>query len=319
MKQYSNIINDELERVVIAACTSLALEVTASPKPGNVHRFKDDIDTRFEHFIVSSFAVIPTISEAVKRGYFLGLHIVDYWGVGVGELIYEGVREAKRWHKGGNTNLGTLTLMAPLVVATSSVITAYGLIDLNKISGIIMRIIRESTEDDAIYFYKAIREANPSYLGRLDYWGLPEVFDPLYELKIRRRGITLLDILHSSSLWDIVMRELYIGYANILGPYLQVYKEFNKKYDWNTATVLTYLYILSNEVDSIIRRKYGLPFALKIREKAKETLNKILSENDTAILHELDKLLSCLEANPGSVADFLAPIIMIGLLEGIKP
>ena len=115
------------------------------------------------------------------------------------------------------------------------------------------------------------------------------------------------------------MRELYLGYINILGPYIQAYKDFNRKYDWNTATILTFLYILSNEVDSIIRRKHSLTLALRIQNKAREVLRKVLEEDNITPIFEFDKLLTCLEANPGSVADFLAPIIMIGLLEGIKP
>lgn len=308
-----------LEDIVIAASAALTLEVTISPKPGNVHRYRDSYDTRFEHYIVSASAVIPVIIESVKRGYLLGLNVISYYNVNIGKLIYEGVRRAREWHRGGNTNLGTMTLMIPLITATSSVIVDYGLLNLNRISGILRRIVEESTEDDAIYFYKAIRLANPSYLSRLDYWGLPDVFDPLFKNKIRGRGVTLLDILKSSSLWDIVLRELRLGYANILGPYLQVYLEFNKAYDWNTASILTYLYILSNEVDSIIRRKYGLTLALKVKNYARNVLKRVLESGNLNPVFELDKLLSCLEANPGSVADFIAPIIMIGLLKGIKP
>ena len=308
-----------LDRVVIASSAALALEVTASPKPGNIHRFRDAIDTRFEHFIISSFAVIPVMSEAVRRGYLLSLHVLDYSSVEIGFLIYNGVRNARMWHRGGNTNLGTMTLMVPLVVAVSAVLSDYRELHYRKICGIARKLVEDSTEDDAIYFYKAIRVVKPSYLGRLDYWGLPEVFDPLFEVKIRRKGITLLDILKPSSLWDIVMRELYLGYINILGPYIQVYKKFNKAYDWNTATILTFLYILSNEVDSIIRRKHGLTLALRIQSNAREALKKAVKENSINPVFELDRLFTCLEVNPGSVADFLAPIIMIGLLEDIKP
>ena len=146
--------------MVIASSAALALEVTASPKPGNIHRFRDAIDTRFEHFIISAFAIIPVMNEAIRRGYLLSLHVLSYSSVGIGFLVYDGVKSARSWHKGGNTNLGTMTLMVPLVVAVSAVLNDYEEIYYEKICGIIRKLIEDSTEDDAIYFYKAIRIAN---------------------------------------------------------------------------------------------------------------------------------------------------------------
>lgn len=44
------------------------LEVTAYPKPGNVHRTRDYSETRFEHFLASAVASRPHFEKAAQRG-----------------------------------------------------------------------------------------------------------------------------------------------------------------------------------------------------------------------------------------------------------
>ena len=54
----------------IAAALELALllEVSAYPKPGNVHRTRDFENTRFEHFLASAVALGPHFRLAALRG-----------------------------------------------------------------------------------------------------------------------------------------------------------------------------------------------------------------------------------------------------------
>ena len=53
----------------IARCAQLAmcLEVSSSPKPGNIDRFSDYEDTRYEHFLASASAgIILSLRKAVS-------------------------------------------------------------------------------------------------------------------------------------------------------------------------------------------------------------------------------------------------------------
>ena len=81
---------------------AMALEVLASPKPGNVDRCHDYAETRLEHFIVSALAARPALEAAEARAG------------GLGPLI-EGAVAATACHAGGNTHFGAFILLVPLV------------------------------------------------------------------------------------------------------------------------------------------------------------------------------------------------------------
>ncbi|MDP6641398.1 MAG: triphosphoribosyl-dephospho-CoA synthase, partial [Nitrososphaerales archaeon] len=54
--------------VMNAAQLAASLEVSATPKPGNVHRNADYPSTRFEHFLSGAVALGPAISSAASQG-----------------------------------------------------------------------------------------------------------------------------------------------------------------------------------------------------------------------------------------------------------
>ena len=53
----------------VSRCLELAilLEVSAHPKPGNVHRTADFRETRYEHFLASAVAVAPHFKHTAER------------------------------------------------------------------------------------------------------------------------------------------------------------------------------------------------------------------------------------------------------------
>ncbi|WP_269848804.1 triphosphoribosyl-dephospho-CoA synthase [Methanosarcina horonobensis] len=81
---------------MIARCAQLAmlLEVSASPKPGNVDREHNYPDTCFEHFVASSVSVYPVLELAAKSTERIGL------------LLRSAVYESSTWQQGGNTHFG---------------------------------------------------------------------------------------------------------------------------------------------------------------------------------------------------------------------
>jgi len=77
----------------------MVLEVSATPKPGNIDRDHNYADTRFEHFLASTVGVFPILEKAAKSDS------------GVGSLIREAVLESSKWQKGGNTHFGAFILI----------------------------------------------------------------------------------------------------------------------------------------------------------------------------------------------------------------
>ncbi len=58
---------------IVGKCASLAalLEVSAYPKPGNVHRLKDFPDTKYEHFLAGSVSLGSRMREIAEKGIAL--------------------------------------------------------------------------------------------------------------------------------------------------------------------------------------------------------------------------------------------------------
>lgn len=77
--------------VARSAQLALLLEVSAYPKPGNVDRTHDFINTSYEHFLASSVALYLVLREAAVRGREIEVDI------GIGELVRRGVEESAAW------------------------------------------------------------------------------------------------------------------------------------------------------------------------------------------------------------------------------
>src|SRR5512142_45107 len=93
----------------IARCAvlAMALEVSGTPKPGNIDRDHDYADTKYEDFIAAAIGVFPVLEKACHRS-------------GIGELILEASEECVSWQPGGNTHFGAYILLFPLIKAACS-------------------------------------------------------------------------------------------------------------------------------------------------------------------------------------------------------
>ena len=75
---------------LVGRCASLAalLEVSAYPKPGNVHRTRDFPDTKYEHFLAGSVAMGPAMSGLAVRGFDAAEGRIGWEDVEVGRLAH---------------------------------------------------------------------------------------------------------------------------------------------------------------------------------------------------------------------------------------
>jgi len=317
MKEHEEIF-EIIKRVARCAQLAMLLEVSAYPKPGNVHRLRDFKETRYEHFLVSSSVAIDYFRRGALKGLGIGLGLLSYENANVGKLIEECIEEVMREQRGGNTCLGTITLLIPLSVASSLTAVTEGNM-YEDLRTNLSSVLKATTPSDAVAFYKAIKIANPNI-------GKSEWLDAREESSIEtilKENITLYQIFEYSSKYDSIAREWVTDFKvtfEIGAPYL--HNLLNNGYDINTAIVHTFLKILSEIPDTLIIHKAGKRKAVEVSKMAKEVLEagglrtqngkKLLVDMDLR-LREKDNLL-----NPGTTADLTASSIMLVLLRGFR-
>ena len=329
----SKIAGDIMRSAQLAA----ALEASGWPKPGNVHRTADFADTRFEHFIAGAIALGPTVREAASRGIRTSLGELQMGDIGIGKYIKEAVSEVKKWHRGGNTNLGTSLLFMPLAAAAGLTHIERNGIELQLLRENVTNIMKATTPQDAINAYEAIISASSATLGRLEKDVAPDLADQEFKYKLAEQGFTLYDVMKVSSKWDNVAKEWTTGmeicFETGYPTLLKVYKE---THDINTATVHTFLTILSTFPDTFIARKVGTketPYIEKaveigtkkikwITETAEHVLKigGLMTELGRKATYDFDRTLQSAEGeyNPGTSADLTANSLMIALLCGLR-
>jgi len=323
--------------IMTAAQLASALEVSGTPKPGNVHRNADFIDTRFEHYLAGSIAIGPHIREVALKGISTGLNRIKLNEIRVGKYIKEAIHEVKLWHKGGNTHLGIILLFMPLAASAGFVFTKFGKIEPNELRSTLSKVMKATTHQDAIDVCDAILKSGASTLGRLEAKAVPDLMNLDVKSKIIEQKLSLYELMKISSDWDNVAKELTtgmkisfnLGYKTLLDVY-------EKTRDINIATVHTFLTTLAKHPDTLIARKAGLKHTQDISEAVKIglieakkisrradrilRLGGLISKNGRRELNRFDKKLRDPKnkLNPGTTADIVASSLMIAILCGMR-
>ncbi|MGB2842129.1 MAG: triphosphoribosyl-dephospho-CoA synthase [Halobacteriota archaeon] len=286
----------EKEYIARSAQLALLLEVSAYPKPGNVDRTHDFIDTSYEHFLASSVAVYPVLREAAARRE------------GVGELIRRGAEESVAWQSGGNTHFGALLLLIPLAMAAG----ASASYDMDAIKRKAKEIMRNTSVDDAVEVYRAFPKAKVKVRR-----AVPEldVMDEGSLKEIRDKKLSLYEILTISASYDLISLELVEGFEKTF-RYATVINDFTKeKKSINDAITHAYLRLLSEEGDTFVKMKFGTEKSKYVKEQAKVIVNGGYKLKE---IEEFDKELIIEGINPGSTADIMAAALFIAILGGLR-
>lgn len=310
---------------LVSRCAMLAalLEVSAYPKPGNVHRTRDFPGTRYEHFLAGSIALSQAMRVLALKGFEAEERAIGWHDLEIGKNILRAVTDSLGWQSGGNVNLGVVLLFAPLAAAAGASIDEEKRADVVKLRERLgEEVLDSTTPDDAQAVYEAIRLAmTPRVLGEVEDL---DVRDDSALIRIQKEGLTLKDVFKRCAERDSICREWVTDFEATfdLGyPYLV--KSLGSAGDVNTAVVDTFLFILSKLPDSLIRRKRGLEWALKVSERAKLTLDEggSGSVNGKEMLIHLDDELQGAggDLNPGTTADLTAASLFVALLEGWRP
>ena len=305
----------------VSRCLELAilLEVSAYPKPGNVHRTADFQETKYEHFLASAVAVAPPFKHAAERGIKVSEGKINPADVEIGTVIKDAVKDMSTWQSNGNTLLGAIILLSPMAVAA-------GMLGKEKFSPSKLRknikvIVESSTPMDAVNVYDAIQIAKPNGLGKAPKL---DVTDPASKQKILDEQITLFEVFKIASAYDSIASEWVNNYPITFDlGYPFFIQQLEEVKDVNTATVHSFLKILSEVPDTFIARKVGLAKAKKISAEAGQVLEKggLTTQSGRKLLHKFDKKLRdpAHEFSPGTTADITEAVLAISILNGYRP
>ncbi|HEX6407996.1 MAG TPA: triphosphoribosyl-dephospho-CoA synthase [Gemmatimonadales bacterium] len=272
----------------IAAAGQLAclLEVSA-PKPGNVSPDRHFHDTRYEDFLASAIAIGPALAQANTTS--------------LGGTIRRAVEDTLRWTR-SNTNLGIVLLLAPLARAA--------LHRQGTLRDRLGRVLAETTVDDAVEVYAAIRQARPGGLGH-----------SAAEDVARRPTVTLQEAMALAAERDSIAREYVTSFARTFEIGVPALLGARREgLSWTDAAVETYLALLASGADTHIARKLGVEEAQLVSRRAREVraAGGTRSSAGRDALAQLDRELRDPRnrRNPGATADLTCAALFVVILEG---
>lgn len=307
----------------VSRCLQLGilLEVSAYPKPGNVHRAVDFLETRYEHFLASAVAVALHLREAAERGRKASTENITLDAINIGKIIKDSVSDVAAWQSDKNTLLGSVTLLVPIAVAAGLTLANRRSFSANALRRNLKPVVEATTPQDAVDFYDAIAIARPGGLGkapRLD------VNDKTSKRQILAQGTSLYEIFKISTPWDSISAEWTSNFHitfDIGHPFFKA--QLEKTGDINTASVHTFLKILSLVPDTLISRKAGKPKAEWVSKEAGKVLDAggLATSKGKNCLRRLDRKLHDVnhKLNPGTTADITSAVLAVAILEGYRP
>jgi triphosphoribosyl-dephospho-CoA synthase len=267
---------------------ALLLEVSSTPKPGNVDRAHEYPDLRFEHFVTGAVGAREGLADLAA-------------GEPLGES-FETAIEGMAQQRGGNTQFGAILLLTPLLAtATTGPLTASRAAET----------VSETTVADAAGFYRAFDHVDVA---------VQEPPDSLDALDVRRgtdavpavksAGLTLADLMEESASRDGIAREWNSGFKRSFDAGDRLLQCDGPVTD-RAAEV--FLELLAAEPDTFVITRNGEARAEEVRRRAQAAIE---GEEDPATLAEefVER-----DINPGTTADIIAGGLFIALERGLEP
>ncbi len=305
----------------VRMCGELAclLEVSASPKPGNVHRFSDFADLRYEDFLASSVSLGYWLESLALKGYLLSCDQLSWDKLELGLTIRSAIEQSKFFHTRGNTNLGIILLFSPLAVAAGLSVNENDFISLECLIPNVQKVMARTTVQDSIHVSEGIAFLSPGGLGKVAKY---DVTRSSYREELLTDNVNLLQLMSQCSERDNICYELSNGFPIVVRTGFPTFRSvLESSQDVNLATINTYLTILSKYPDSLIKRKFGVDQANAISQRASSIMaigGATTLEGRREIeafdieLREEEKL------NPGTTADLVAATLFLHFLTGGK-
>lgn len=267
---------------------ALLLEVSSTPKPGNVDRQREYPDLRFEHFVAGAVGA---------RG---GLSALADPAVPLGEAFEEAIAGMSQ-QRGGNTQFGAVLLLAPLV---------RGAVRSGTLLEAATEAVEDTTVDDAVGFYAAFEHVDVSVPDEPGAVDLPDVRrgrDAAAEL--RAADLTLADVMDASADRDGIAVEWTTGFPRTVETADRIAAAEGPVSD---RAARVYLELLASEPDTFVVTQHDRETAVEVRDRAAGVLD---GEEDVRAFAE--DLVAC-GINPGTTADIVAGGLFCALESGLE-
>ena len=299
---------------------ALLLEVAGTPKPGNVDRHRDLSDLRFEQFLAGAI------------GAGRGLELAAAGGP-IGEAFERAVAGMST-QRGGNTQLGCLLLLVPLVrAATIGDLTREG----------VDSVVESTTVEDAVAFYRAFDHVDVSVADPPAGWDALDVRRGSKAAgTVRDRELTLYDVMERSAAPtddrppDGNAREWVDGFSRSFAAADRLLEDRGPIQD---RTARVFLELLAEEPDTLVAVTHGESVAAEVCRRAAALVDDLetaefVDDQGAAELVDDQKAAAVgddLEAaerlaeefvergiNPGTTADITAAALYIALERGLE-
>ena len=297
----------------------------ATPKPGNVHRYRDHPDVRLIHFAASAARLAHPLYQAALRGSQAQQQDPQNPKVGLGELIEQAVRATMAPHS-KNTLLGTILLFIPLAAAAG--LQAHS----PRLTPTLLRqaltsLLQATTTEDALTLIRALQVARPGgSTPKTQAWTpTHQALDyrsPHTPQRIRSEGHTLRSLLALAAPYDAIAQEYATNFNYIFQQlHPRLVSALNRHPTTEQAILDTYMWELAQRPDTLIQRKAGPKAAEEVRRQASQLHQQMASTPP----HQWHKLLETLDQhlrskgsqlNPGTTADLLNAATYTALLVG---
>ncbi|MBO8181217.1 MAG: triphosphoribosyl-dephospho-CoA synthase [Archaeoglobus sp.] len=284
------------EDAAVAALLSMLLEVSGTPKAGNVDREHDFTDLKYEHFLASASSAFPTFLDATQHG-------------AVGELILKAVKNSMRWHRAQNVHFGAFLLLIPLL-------KAWDASDAEEAGKKATMALKKTSFEDSLNLLKAFRISQARVM---DAKAL-NLHSEETEKQIKDERINLYEWMELAPQENVIAKELTSGYELSVWNSKRILENFEKSGNINYSVVVSYHFLLSKVKDPLIISKFGDAVAEGVRERTVQILKELTQDpdKDIHILRKFDENLVRKGINPGSVADLTISSIYLALLEGLR-
>jgi triphosphoribosyl-dephospho-CoA synthase len=268
------------------ATLALLLEVTGTPKPGNVDRHHDHDDLRFEHFLagaVGAHSAFETVPDEPLGATF--------------RRAIEGMSR----QQGGNTQFGAILTVLPLAYAAAGD-------DLSPEGA--TAVVESTSVADAVAFYRAFDAVDvavgdpPEGMAALDVRRGGDAAPAL-----RERDLTLEAVMERSADVDDVAAEWTNGFPRVFEAARAIETDDGPVPD---RAARAYLDLLAAAPDTFVTKTHNRETAEAVRERAQAA-----RQGETTPEALADELVAE-GINPGTTADLTAGALFVALRRGVE-
>ena len=277
---------------------ALLLEVSGTPKPGNVDRHRDLDELRFEHFMAGAVGAAAGLRRAEA-------------GDPVGVAFEEAVA-GMATQQGGNTQFGCLLLLVPLVrAAATDDLSPAGVSD----------VVAATTVDDAVQFYRAFEHVDvavgdpPPDADALDVRRGAAAESTLRERELPLAAIMELAADPAEGVPDGNAREWVTGFDRAFTAADTVLADEGPIGD---RTARLFLDLLAAQPDTLVATTHDAATAREVSQRAATVAERVAADGDLTAAEELAAEFVDAGYNPGTTADLTAAALFIALERGLS-